>query len=722
MDVRLPDGTVIQNVPDGTTKADLVAKLQKNGMNVPSEWLAPAQETPASVKLGNDIMGLPRQLGLTGRYLLEGPAQAAQIVTEPIRRLVVNPLLKLAGRPGVVPLGQTASAAANTIGLPAPETANERVVGDASRLVAGVMGLGGAGKLAQSSPGLAGQVGNFFASNLGQQAVSATGAGIAGGSVREAGGGPWAQAGAALLGGIAAPLAANSVSGVANSVGSAIKNKLAPQTVQREVDQQISLTLRQQGIDWSQIPERIKQTMREDVRQALDTGGELNPDALRRLLDFRTVGATPTRGMLTQDPVQITREANLAKTGANSTDLGLQRLPQLQNQNTATLLRLLDEAGAQGAPDALATGERVLGALNQTADRARSNINNLYSAARDTTGRSAQLDGATFTAQANQALDQALLGGALPESVATHLNRIARGEVPFTVDYAEQLKTAIGNLQRSTSDGQQRMALGLVRRALDNTPLRPAPQVNPGNLPAVPGTVPASPALLGEESINAFNQARAANRAFMQRVEQTPALQAALDGAQPDKFVQQFIIGQGRDASVAAVSRLRQEIADSPQAIEAVKQNIVAHLRSAATNGTEDVTKFSPVAYNKALNSIGERKLAQFFDPEEVRRLQAVGRTGTMMTAQPAGTAVNNSNSGALLLGRGIDLLDSVAGKLPLGLDTTIQGVLRGVQQGGALNVPRGLLSTPQSVPLAQRIGLPAVYGGLLAAQPINQP
>lgn len=50
MDVRLPDGTVIKNVPDGTTKADLVAKLQRNGMAVPSEWLgsnpSPKQAEP----------------------------------------------------------------------------------------------------------------------------------------------------------------------------------------------------------------------------------------------------------------------------------------------------------------------------------------------------------------------------------------------------------------------------------------------------------------------------------------------------------------------------------------------------------------------------------------------------------------------------------------------------------------------------------------------------
>ena len=34
MDVRLPDGTVIKNVPEGTTKAELTAKLQANGYDV----------------------------------------------------------------------------------------------------------------------------------------------------------------------------------------------------------------------------------------------------------------------------------------------------------------------------------------------------------------------------------------------------------------------------------------------------------------------------------------------------------------------------------------------------------------------------------------------------------------------------------------------------------------------------------------------------------------
>jgi hypothetical protein len=49
MDVRLPDGTVIKNVPDGMSKADLTAKLKANGYDVSKlEAPAPAPAAPSS--------------------------------------------------------------------------------------------------------------------------------------------------------------------------------------------------------------------------------------------------------------------------------------------------------------------------------------------------------------------------------------------------------------------------------------------------------------------------------------------------------------------------------------------------------------------------------------------------------------------------------------------------------------------------------------------------
>ena len=68
MDVRLPDGTIIQNVPDGISKADLTAKLKNNGYDVTklagatapaaSEIPAPRAEVPAWARQYPQLYGV----------------------------------------------------------------------------------------------------------------------------------------------------------------------------------------------------------------------------------------------------------------------------------------------------------------------------------------------------------------------------------------------------------------------------------------------------------------------------------------------------------------------------------------------------------------------------------------------------------------------------------------------------------------------------------------
>lgn len=712
--IKAPDGSTFEvTAPDSASEAEVMAYAQGQFAQQ-----SPKIEKPAVVSAGEALSDIPRQFGLTARYAAEGLPQFADVLASPFRVGL--------GFAGVkVPtLSQAATTAADAVGLPQPQGANERVIGDATRTGFSALGLGGAAQAGgRMLSGLPARVAEFLAANPAQQIGAAVGAGGAGGAVRESGGGPIPQVIAATVGGVAGGVGASAAESVANALKTALKPKMAPQ----EVEQTITLVLRGSGIDWSTVPENIRRGLRQEVAQALNTGRDLNADALRRLIDFRATGTTPTRGMLTQDPAQITREMNLAKTGANSTDMTLQSLPRLQNANANRLLTVLDDAGARGAPDAYAAGGGVVNALSGNIRENQATINQLYSAARDTSGRSAQLDRATFTRAANQALDEGMLGYAVPADVQNRLNQIARGEVPFTVEFAEQLKTHIGNIGAAGRGDATTRAMGVIRNALDATPLRTADSVNPGNLPAVVGTVPPSPSVLGADSIQAFNRARQANRGFMQRVEGSPALQEVYTAMReqgrvdPDRFVQQFITGQG--ASVADVQSLRRAMASDPAAADQVRQFIVAHLKSSATNGTDDVVKFSSAAYNRALNNIGDRKLAAFFSPEQIAELRSVGRAATMMQAQPVGSAVNNSNSGALLIGRGLDALDRIAGRLPLGLDNLIQGTVRGVQQGNALNVPGALVSSPaqQQNALARLIGAPVIYGGLLAQPVPNQ-
>lgn len=747
--VTFEDGTshVYQQAPDNLTPDQVSARAQKDfGKSVASL----DGGRPAAVEAGSAINQIPRQLGLTARYGLEGLGQAAEIVTEPIRQNITDPLARLLFKPSVSdlvtgkqapqgkPLGQAAGDLADAIGLPKPQGANERVIADASRMVAGAGGIAGAGRGLSQLPGVVGRAGQFLGQNVGNQAISAAGAGLASGASREAGGDPVMQAVAGLAGGLAAPTAVGGLKTLGQKAGNFVANRVAPQMVERNVENTINLTLKRQGIDWAGIDARTKAAVRNDVKQALNTGAELDGNALRRLIDYRRVGATPTVGGLTLDPVQITREKNLSKIGANSSDSSLQQLAQVENRNNSAFINNLNDTGAAQAQDPLTTGETLIGALNSYADRQRQNIGSLYGAARDSAGRSAELDGFAFTQRANQLL-QENLAGKLPPQIEDVLNNIASGKVPLTVDHAEQIKTALGRIQRSTSDGNERYAMGLIRQALDDAPLRGSPQVNPGNLPAVPGTVPPSMGAAGQESIDAFNQARAANRQFMQTVESTPALDAAMNGAAPDKFLSQFVTGTGGRANVRDVEAMAGILrtgrvnpenlpataaqiralpqAEGAQAMVAVKNAIADHLKQKALGGAADeVGNFSQSAYNKALRDIGERKLALFFSPDEIAQLQAVGRVSSYSQFQPRGSAVNNSNSGALAVGKGLDFLASLGSKIPLGLSDTITGKINGLQASRAMNTSRGLLSPQEVMSMSDRLAPGLLYGGLLAA------
>lgn len=704
MDVRLPDGTIISNVPDGTTKADLVTKLQNNGMAVPADWLQqsapaapanPVQDAGRAVNRG--ISDLPRQVGLASRYGLEGLANAAQVFTEPVAGL-----MRMAGI-NTAPLGQVATSAADAIGLPKPRDELERVIGDATRLVAGAGGtLGGAQQLAKL-PGMIGSIGGALSTAPMAQLSSAAGGGGLSGLSREGGGDELQQAAAGLIGGVAGGFAPGLVQGAAAGVKRALTPKMTPQ----QLDAQINVIFERSGGDYSQIPERARQALRTELRSALQSGKEVNADAVRRLADFQATGLTPTRGMVTQDPVQITREMNLAKIGANSADDQLQGMARIQNQNNTRLIGNLNEAGASRG-DQFRAGESAIGGILGRDAQKAANVTTLYDQARDTAGRSAQLNGREFADNVSAVLDQNLLGGALPPQVEQHINRISAGQVPFDVNYAEQLKTLMGNLQRNTNDGQTRMALGMVRRALDDTPLMQQTVQAPGGIPMLGGAGGTS---LGQESIDAFNAARQAARERFAWQESGRPVAQAIGGAQPDDFFQKYVI----KGTVADARNLANNVP-----VGETRDAIVNHLKDKALGGAADeVGKFSQSAYNKALSQIGDKKLALFFQPEEIENLKRVGRVASYTQVQPVGSAVNNSNSGALLLGRGLDMMRNIPVVGPM-VSPAVQNVRATLQQRAAENVAPGLLGPVQREPVMRGLLNPALAytGGLLAPPP----
>lgn len=692
---EMPDGRIGRfEVPEGTTPEQA---QQMIAAQVGQQKGSPAPRSkPFGEDLGDAIADIPRQVGLTARHAAEGLGDTFDsFVGNPLRTLA-SPIL------GNKPTARTGAAVADFVGLPQPRTSTERIVGDASRLVAGAAGiLGSAAKAVQATSGMPQAVARILASNPGQQLASAGAAGLAGGYTRETGGGDGAQLVASLAAGVAAPAAI----GGAQRAAAAVARHARPAAPTPEQAQQINITiknaLQDSGITLEQLPRQVAQSIRNDVAAAFRTSDQVSPDAVRRLADYRLTGLTPTAAGLTLDPAVVTQQKNLSKLGVNSKDSTAQFLGQTENRNNQLLKQGLNNLGAGAGDDVYAGGESVMRALRDRDARAQKIIGGLYDRARDSSGRSAELDPAAFTNRAGNLLHEANVESFLTPDIRDKLNDFATGKVPLTVEIAEQFKTSIGRLQRSSMDGNVRFALGAVRQALDETPLLQAAETATG------ARTLGGPRNVGKEAIDAFSKARRFNRAYMQIVERTPALEAVRDGIEPDKFVQQFIVGSGSKASVMDVAQLKNSIKAYPDAMNAVREQITGFLRARALNGQADeVGNFSSTAYTRALDQIGERKLNLFFKPEEVTQLKALGRVSRYEQFQPSGAAVNNSNTAGALGGLAERILSqSVLSKIPFGqaaIGDPLQNIQVGFQSGRALDVPRNLVA-PRMAPTNPR-------------------
>lgn len=703
-EITAPDGKVYEvTAPDGASEQDVLAYAQRSiGAGAPrqatQQGKAPPTMTPPAVG-PSGLGGIGRQLGLTARYGLEGIGNVVGIGSEPIRSLLSMGGLQTPSA------AATFSGIADRLGLPSPETGQERIVGDVARTMASAGGtLGAANLAARGGAGMAQQAGQLFAQQPAQQIAAAAGSGGSGGAAREAGWSPSGQFLASLAGGLAAPAL---MAGTQRGLSAAQRMMSRPS--QQTVDITIQNALSEQGVDWNAIGASARAQMRRDVQNAMMRGEDLSPDAIGRLASFRQLrGVTPTRGALTLDPVQITREKNLAKIGANTNDTSLQQLAQLENANNRALIQNLNEVAPPVS--SFAAGERVQQGLQGRIDAAEATRRGLYDAARDSAGRQAPLNPQAFATRLDDLLKQDMSQGFLPPQFQQIANDVATGKIPLTVTTAEAIKTQLATATRSATDGNTRHALGLMRQALDQAPLwvDDAAAGASAGLQRLPG-----PAPLGEQAISAFNRARRYNRAYMSTLESNPAMAAVRDGVEPDRFVQQFITGNRSTA--ADWRQLSTSLRGDPGAREAVRGSVIEHLRSKALSGAADeVGNFSQAGFNRALREIGTEKLKAFFSPEEVEQLRAIGRVSSYLQVQPRGSAVNNSNSGALLGGLATGLMQN---PLLAPLRFPMQTISARLGAAGALNAPAALALPAPSQPFGGALALPMLGAGLLAPQ-----
>jgi len=716
--------------------------------------------TPPEKSTGESIMSavkdFPRQVGLTGRYAIEGAANTLGLPLEPMR-MGVSAISQLAGGPPAASMSTYGQKLADLLGLPKPKETSvmdtrtglanvlpsEQVVGDITTSMASTIPMvSGAAALAKNTTGITSNVANQLAANPMLQYGSAAGAGYGSGLVRESGGDPLQQFFAGLAGGIAAPAGYSGAKSLLTSAGQKVAptltGKLNPDAAipgPAEVDQIITLKLGQSGIDFTRLPDQVRKSLTADVANALRTGGDLGGDAMRRLLDFRMVeGTTPTKGMITLDPRQITLEQNLAKTGMNSQDPNLQTLGNVQAQNNRALIEALNAQGAGNvqAPYLMEAGEASATKIAAEDAAKQAAASSLYKKAGELPGGTTPLNRAELINNIDTLLAKSNANAFLPENVRGMLNELSAGQttingktfpVPFDTNALDNLMTMVAKAQRSTQDGNVKFALSLVRKAIDDTEIAPVKTEFGGNqlVTEAGGKFLQTQDAQSADLLTALKEARANFADYKKWQESNKPIEATVNGMQPDQFVRKFVLnGDVADAAAVATS-------GDPAA---TKSAILTHLKDRALGGRSDeVGTFGAATYNKTLKEIGDKKLALFFTPEEIGELKRLGRVAEYTTVQPKGSAVNNSNSGALMLGAGIDILANSVGIVSPGVATLaipfakkqLQGTLNAAEQKKALDMGKALSTKVPGFSLGERVVPASIYAGLLTNPQVGQ-
>ena len=710
----------------------------------------PPPEKSTGESIMSAVKDFPRQVGLTGRYAIEGAANTLGLPLEPMR-MGVSAISQAAGGPPAASMSTYGTKLADLLGLPKPRESSvmdtrtglanvlpsEQVVGDITTSMASTIPMvSGAGALAKNTTGITSNVANQLASNPMLQYGSAAGAGYGSGLTREAGGDPLQQFFAGLGGGMLAPAAYGGAKSLLTSAGQKVAptltGKLNPDAAipnPAEVDQIITLKLGQSGIDFSRLPDQVRKSLTADVANALRTGGDLGGDAMRRLLDFRMVeGTTPTKGMITLDPRQITLEQNLAKTGMNSQDPNLQTLGNVQAQNNRALIEALNNQGAGNvqAPYLMEAGEASATKIAAEDAAKQAAASSLYKKAGELPGGTTPLNRVELINNIDTLLAKSNANSFLPSEIRSMLNEISAGQttingkkfpVPFDTNALDTLMTKISTAQRGTQDGNVKFALGLVRKAIDDTEIAPVKTEFGGNqlVTEAGGKFLQTQDAQSADLLTALKEARANFAGYKKWQESNKPIEATVNGMQPDQFVRKFVLnGDVADAAAVATS-------GDPAA---TKSAILTHLKDRALGGRSDeVGTFGAATYNKTLKEIGDKKLALFFSPEEIGELKRLGRVAEYTTVQPKGSAVNNSNSGALVLGAGIDLLASATGLSGFGVGATLaipfakkmmQGTLNSAEQQRALDMGKALSTKVPGFTLGERAVPASIYAGLL--------
>jgi hypothetical protein len=233
--------------------------------------------------------GISRQLGLTARAALTGAASLPTMLADPLVAL----MNQAAGRQIAAPPSQTIQGLLDALGVPKPETEQERISQDVAQALSGTGTVAKAAQLgarAATSP-TARQVLTQLGTDPRTQAIAAGTGAVAAGAAREEGLGPLSQLGAGLIGSMApgaAPIVARNVGQRAQQIVSPFTRE-GREVIAGQVLRRSATNPEQAQIALANAPEYVPGSRPMTAESSMDPGLMALQNPLAKTLDVQNL-------------------------------------------------------------------------------------------------------------------------------------------------------------------------------------------------------------------------------------------------------------------------------------------------------------------------------------------------------------------------------------------------------------------------------------------------
>lgn len=388
-----------------------------------------------------------------------------------------------------------------------------------------------------------------------------------------------------------------------------------------DIAYEIKASLARDDIDVGQIPKFVMDKLTAEAQQAMKSGQEINAPALLRKLDFERVDVKPLLGQLTRDPTQFTKELNLRGIQGVGEPIA-NRLNEQQSQIASRFRQ-----GTAGAQNPYEAGRGLIEILQARDKEMTGGVRAAYKAFKDSTGKDLEVPLAGLAQDYSKTLRD--FGATIPGSVRSQFEELGltggKQLKLLSIDDAESLIKTI-NKNYNPADKAQATALNELRGHVQNAILN------------------VTDSGAGMEAATLANLARNTAKTRFSAIDSTPALKAAINAAEPDDFVKKYVIN-GKIREINELGKLA-----GAEGRQIMKQQMLKYLEGKAfgANAAGDGAG-RQASFNQELNSIGKNKLSALLGDQTTDDLFAVGRVMAYIQQQPAGSAVNNSNTGAMV-------------------------------------------------------------------------